>query len=286
MAKVLSVHAKTVSTKRRCQMPYALGYMLRWLSLFLSAVEESGTSPSEHEHAGGGPYYACVDYPSFRYSSLRRGEARDATPDSTCLSHEANLNSNQCMFNRSSSQSASSFLCIPWLEIYPALTNPGLLSHCGRNHSTMSQSAIKHVEENDRKHGAFEEATPVYGPEKKGLEAFATATELERTDSLNKKGINFDRIDKEVAQYVSETSINIDEKTNTRLRRMIHKRVLIIMIATYFLQALDKGTMSFTSIMSLREDLHLHGQQVWEVNTLKDGRNENADSLRPPSFPG
>jgi hypothetical protein len=34
------------------------------------------------------------------------------------------------------------------------------------------------------------------------------------------------------------------------------------MVFTYFLQALDKGTLSFAAIMNLREDLGLVGQQV------------------------
>ncbi|KAL3493290.1 major facilitator superfamily domain-containing protein [Aspergillus germanicus] len=34
---------------------------------------------------------------------------------------------------------------------------------------------------------------------------------------------------------------------------MIDRRVLVIMVCTYFLQALDKGTMSFASIMGIRE---------------------------------
>jgi MFS family permease len=42
---------------------------------------------------------------------------------------------------------------------------------------------------------------------------------------------------------------------------MIDKRVLSIMIFTYFLQALDKGTLSFTVIMGIKTDLGLHGQQ-------------------------
>jgi hypothetical protein len=35
------------------------------------------------------------------------------------------------------------------------------------------------------------------------------------------------------------------------------------MILTYFLQALDKGTMSFTSIMGIRDDLGLLGDKVF-----------------------
>jgi len=35
--------------------------------------------------------------------------------------------------------------------------------------------------------------------------------------------------------------IVIDDAMNSRLRRMVHKRVLVVMVITYFAQALDKG---------------------------------------------
>lgn len=73
---------------------------------------------------------------------------------------------------------------------------------------------------------------------------------------------NYDRMDKEVAKYVSDGRIEISEEENIRLRRLIDKRVLVIMISTYFLQAIDKGTMSFASIMGIIEDTGMHGQQV------------------------
>lgn len=39
------------------------------------------------------------------------------------------------------------------------------------------------------------------------------------------------------------------------------------MVATYFLQALDKGTLSFTSIMGIQEDLSLKGPQYSWLTT-------------------
>ena len=77
-----------------------------------------------------------------------------------------------------------------------------------------------------------------------------------------KKINDFDRVDGEVAKYASDVKIVIDEATNRRLRRLIDRRVLAIMIFTYFLQALDKGTLSFASIMGIQKDTKLHGQQV------------------------
>ncbi|CAG9993054.1 unnamed protein product [Clonostachys byssicola] len=86
------------------------------------------------------------------------------------------------------------------------------------------------------------------------------AEQIERpfspTDELD-KGVgkaNYDKIDREVAKYASHTRVEISPEENNRLRRMIDKRVLTIMIATYFLQSLDKGTLSFASIMGLPQD--------------------------------
>ena len=75
------------------------------------------------------------------------------------------------------------------------------------------------------------------------------------------------RVDPELAKYASQKAIVIDEATNARLKRMIDKRVLSIMIFTYFLQALDKGTMSFASIMGITDDAGLQGQQYSWLTT-------------------
>ena len=48
---------------------------------------------------------------------------------------------------------------------------------------------------------------------------------------------------------------------------MIDRRVLSVMVFTYFLQALDKGTLSFAVIMGIKDDLHLHGQQYSWLTT-------------------
>lgn len=84
---------------------------------------------------------------------------------------------------------------------------------------------------------------------------------------INKDFIDYERIDKDVAKYAGTTHIEISESENRRLRRMIDMRVLAIMVPTYFLQALDKGTMSFASIMGIREDLGLHAQQYSWLTT-------------------
>lgn len=81
-------------------------------------------------------------------------------------------------------------------------------------------------------------------------------------------------IDSEVADFFARYGpdpkngpIVIDEAENKRLRWMIHKRVLVVMVVTYFAQALDKGTINFASIMGIREDTNLHGQEYAWLTT-------------------
>ncbi|EXJ61601.1 hypothetical protein A1O7_02029 [Cladophialophora yegresii CBS 114405] len=96
-------------------------------------------------------------------------------------------------------------------------------------------------------------------------------SQIERVTSggseLQKDFVDYDRIDKDVAKYASATQVVISVDDNKRLKRMIDRRVLAILIPTYFLQALDKGTMSFASIMGIREDLNLHAQQYSWLTT-------------------
>jgi hypothetical protein len=85
---------------------------------------------------------------------------------------------------------------------------------------------------------------------------------METGGYIGKDHTDFTQVDGEVAKYTSEVRVVIDEATNTRLRKLIDRRVLAVMIFTYFLQALDKGTLSFASIMGIQKDTHLVGQQV------------------------
>lgn len=89
-------------------------------------------------------------------------------------------------------------------------------------------------------------------PEIEGLETdkidpeIASARHLEDEDGdLKKDHMDYDRVDREVAKYASAVAIDISPEENSRLKRLVDRRVLSIMIFTYFLQALDKGTMSF-----------------------------------------
>ncbi|GAB1196565.1 major facilitator superfamily domain-containing protein [Aspergillus pseudonomiae] len=91
---------------------------------------------------------------------------------------------------------------------------------------------------------------------------------VERVLSPNDKdAVDYSRVDNELQEYANRGRVEIDEATSRMLRRKIDRRVLVIMILTYFLQALDKGTMSFASIMGIREDNNLHGQQYSWLTT-------------------
>lgn len=81
-------------------------------------------------------------------------------------------------------------------------------------------------------------------------------------DAIEKNNIDLSRVDKEVQQYAAAGQIEVDPETSKRLLRKIDRRVLTFMVITYFLQAIDKGTLAFTSIMGLQKDTGLVGQQV------------------------
>lgn len=76
-------------------------------------------------------------------------------------------------------------------------------------------------------------------------------------------------VDAEVAEFFAQNHVHtkIDDATNRRLRWMVHKRVLLVMVVTYFAQTLDKGTLNFASIMGIIKDTHLVGQQYAWLTT-------------------
>ncbi|KAJ2984771.1 hypothetical protein NUW58_g5888 [Xylaria curta] len=101
-------------------------------------------------------------------------------------------------------------------------------------------------------------------PEKKSEEApvdsmIEARRTMSATDDVELKGdhTHLDRVDKEIAKYASQARVDISPEENVRLRKLIDRRVLVVMIATYFLQAIDKGTLSFSSIMGLPKDTGL-----------------------------
>ncbi|KAI8941891.1 hypothetical protein NX059_000005 [Plenodomus lindquistii] len=73
--------------------------------------------------------------------------------------------------------------------------------------------------------------------------------------------------DEETARYATQ-HIYIDEATNKRLFWKINRRVLIIMLGTYFCQSMDKGTLNFGSIMGIKTDANLKGQEYSWLGTI------------------
>lgn len=83
-----------------------------------------------------------------------------------------------------------------------------------------------------------------------------TSAEMDKEAAL---GVHAERVDKELAKY-ADSGMVISPERSKELRGKIDKRVLSIMIFTYFLQAIDKGTLSFASIMGLTADTGLENE--------------------------
>ncbi|KAJ5263815.1 hypothetical protein N7478_011420 [Penicillium angulare] len=83
-----------------------------------------------------------------------------------------------------------------------------------------------------------------------------------------KNHTDYSRVDKEIAKYATDGAIEIDEATNKRLKKMIDRRVLVVMMFTYLLQTLDKGALSFASIMGIQTDAHLMNNQYSWLTTI------------------
>lgn len=60
----------------------------------------------------------------------------------------------------------------------------------------------------------------------------------------------------------TDPGIQIDEATNKRLFWKISRRILVIQVITYFCQSLDKGVLNYASIMGIKDDANLKGQEV------------------------
>lgn len=110
---------------------------------------------------------------------------------------------------------------------------------------------------------------PTAGEVRKSFHSTRKSHDAEpHVDELEKPGhANYSKIDKELAQYAGDTAIEVSEEESTRLRKLIDRRVLIIMVTVYLLQALDKGTMTFASIMGIKDYAHLGGQEYSWLTT-------------------
>jgi hypothetical protein len=58
------------------------------------------------------------------------------------------------------------------------------------------------------------------------------------TEEFEKDHADYNRVDNEIAKYAEGTGIDMSRDESNRLRRMIDRRVLVVMILTYFLQVM------------------------------------------------
>ena len=62
------------------------------------------------------------------------------------------------------------------------------------------------------------------------------AIESVTSDEPEKDHANYQRMDNEIAKYAEGAAVHVDETESRRLRKMIDRRVLVVMIITYFIQ--------------------------------------------------
>jgi hypothetical protein len=60
----------------------------------------------------------------------------------------------------------------------------------------------------------------------------------------------------------------IDEETDRKYFWTINRRILACMLGTYFCQSLDKGTLGFSSIMGIKTEAHLVGNDYSWLGTI------------------
>ena len=58
------------------------------------------------------------------------------------------------------------------------------------------------------------------------------------TEEFKKDHPDYNRVDNEIAKYAEGAGIEISKDESKRLRRMIDRRVLVVMVLTYFLQVI------------------------------------------------
>lgn len=97
----------------------------------------------------------------------------------------------------------------------------------------------------------------------KALEASINVPDIVEKDLATRKRatLHAEEVDRETLRYTTGPSVEIDGATNRRLFWKINRRILVIQLVTYFCQALDKGTLNFASIMGIKKDANLVGQQ-------------------------
>ncbi|KAJ6013229.1 major facilitator superfamily domain-containing protein [Penicillium herquei] len=86
----------------------------------------------------------------------------------------------------------------------------------------------------------------------------------------SKSGAMGDQIEakEKKSPYAAGLGVEIDPATDRRLFWQISGRILVIQVITYFLQSLDKGILNYASIMGIKMDAHLVGQDYSWLGTI------------------
>ncbi|KAK9235241.1 major facilitator superfamily domain-containing protein [Lipomyces kononenkoae] len=93
--------------------------------------------------------------------------------------------------------------------------------------------------------------------------------ELESNCGIAEDGDVDDSVDNDIAKYIADHQpIEIDAKLNKSLFWKANRRILVVMLGTYFCQSLDKGTLAFSSVMGIQKDADLVGQQYSWLGTI------------------
>ncbi|GME24915.1 putative transporter [Neofusicoccum parvum] len=101
-------------------------------------------------------------------------------------------------------------------------------------------------------------AQPVHKPDEIRHEVLEEDIEVHRAQG-----------DAEVDKYAQDTAhVQVDAATNKRLFKKINKRILAVMLGTYFCQSLDKGTLGFSSIMGIQDDANLKKNDYSWLGTI------------------
>lgn len=95
----------------------------------------------------------------------------------------------------------------------------------------------------------------------KGLDTGATVDHEELPSDSHEASNDLDMNEK-ANPLAADPGIEIDAATDRRLFWKITRRILVIQVITYFCQSLDKGILNYASIMGIKTDAHLVGQEV------------------------
>ena len=98
-----------------------------------------------------------------------------------------------------------------------------------------------------------------------GVEGLVTVTTLKDAD----EALSFFENHPRAAEIAEEgNAILRDPRRLKRLVRKIDFTIAPLLAAVYFLQFLDKTTLSYTAVMGIRTDTHLKGQQYSDLGML------------------